>query len=153
MDGCVTVVGIIPAHILKKAIKAGRKKDDMGGCARRRFAILQLSYGKLLDNWNANIAKTKYFKILQWVNGLWRLCKTVFSAFLGDQPELHSICCGTSPSCKQCNCLWAHLHLLDRHRPKYAVHIMQRAYHAYHALTSIYSTRYAAVQHKTAHDE
>jgi hypothetical protein len=32
-------------------MKAGRKKDGMGGCERRRIAILQLSYGKLLDNW------------------------------------------------------------------------------------------------------
>ncbi len=57
--GSWMVVGIIPAFSMKKALKAGRKKDRMGGCARRRIEILQLSYGKLLENWNT---KTKDVK-------------------------------------------------------------------------------------------
>jgi hypothetical protein len=60
--GSWMVVGIIPAFSLKKAIKAGRKRDGMGGCARRHIQILQLSYGKLLDKWNA---KTEDVKKLQ----------------------------------------------------------------------------------------
>jgi len=84
------VVGIIPAFSLKKAIKAGRKRDGHLGCARRRIEILQLSYGKLLEAWNQ---KTRDVKKLQWADGLWRLCKMVIAAFLGDQPELDSVCC------------------------------------------------------------
>ncbi len=52
---------------MKKALKAGRKKDGMGGCVRRRIEILQLNYGKLLENWNT---KTKDVKQLQWADGL-----------------------------------------------------------------------------------
>ena len=66
--GSWMVVGVIPAFSMKKATLAGRKKDGMGGCARRRIQILQLSYGKLLKNWNA---KTKDVKKLQWADGLW----------------------------------------------------------------------------------
>ncbi len=54
----------------------------------------------------------------------------ILPAFLGDQPELDSICCDTSESCKQCNCDRAHLHLPDKHRPKHAVHIMLIVYRA-----------------------
>ena len=125
--GSWMVVGIIPAFSLKKALKAGRKRDGMGGCARRRIEILQLSYGKLLQNWNA---KTKDVKKLQWADGLWRRCKMVISAFLGDQPELDAVCCDSSQSCKLCNCPRAHFHLPGRHRPKYAVYCMQKVYTA-----------------------
>lgn len=125
--GSWMVVGVIPAFSMKKATLAGRKKDGMGGCARRRIQILQLSYGKLLENWNA---KTKDVKKLQWADGLWRLCKMIISAFLGDQPEVDAVCCDTSQSCKLCKCSREHYHLPGRHRPKFAVFCMQKVYSA-----------------------
>ncbi len=117
------VVGIIPAFSLKKAMKAGRKKDGHLGCARRRIEILQLSYGKLLEAWNQ---KTRDVKKLQWADGLWRLCKMVIAAFLGDQPELDSVCCDSAQSCKQCQCPRDNFHLPGRFLKKQAVLVMSK---------------------------
>ena len=140
------VVGIIPAFSMKKAMLAGRKKDGMGGCARRRIQILQLSYGKLLENWNA---KTKDVKKLQWADGLWRLCKMVISAFLGDQPEVDAVCCDTSQSCKLCKCPREHYHLPGRHRPKFAVFCMQKVYSAARAAKILVGKAWTAASNVT----
>ena len=52
----------------------------MGGCARRRIEILQLSYGKLLQNWNA---KTKDVKNCSGLMACGDGAKWSFLHFLG----------------------------------------------------------------------
>ena len=134
-----TVVGVIPVHDKKKAVRAGRPLQGHKSCARRKTGLLHQCYNAVLQGWDE---LTSTPKRLLWADGIWRWTQFCFRALLADQPECDTYCCDTSQSCKICTCPKDRLHLPQ---PGIINYPLKRDYkvqdEVYKAADGVYSNR------------